>query len=355
MACSWSFDHARPALPPRSRGPALARRRGVLLALAGGAALAGCAPMKPSAPEPQARVRAKVFPGANNLGLFAALQQGFFARRGLEVDLQFTQNSPELRNGLAEGAFEIAHAAVDNAVAMRDPGGKDVVIVSGGDNSMNELFVQPEIASVQDLRGKTLIVDAPNTAYALQARKILKDRGVLPGQYQVKTVGGTFQRIQAMQQDKSNTASTLYPPFSLQARASGLRSLGTVSQLLGPYQATGAFVMRPWAQAHGSVLERYLAGWIEGTRWALDPAHRESATALLAQRMQLERPLAEATYAALAAPGSGLARDAAFDSAGFARLLAIRAELEGTWGGTPPPQERFVDLQWYRRALQRLG
>lgn len=340
---------------PREPDAAAPRRRGVVLALGGAGALAACAPLQPAAPEPQARVRVKVFPGAQNIGLLAALEQGHFARRGIEVDLQFTQNSLELRNGLAAGAFEIAHAAVDNAVAMRDPGGKDVVIVSGGDNSMNELFVQPEIRSIQDLRGKTLIVDAPNTAYALQAKKILKDGGVLPGEYSVKEVGGTFQRIKAMQQDKANAASTLNPPFSLQARASGLRSLGKVSELLGPYQASGAFVMRPWAQANGSVLERYLAGWIEGTRWALDPANREAAIALLVRRMQLERPLAESTYAALAGPGSGLARDVAFDSAGFARLLAIRAEMEGQWGGKPPPQELFVDLQWYRRALRRVG
>ncbi|MEJ8836361.1 ABC transporter substrate-binding protein [Ramlibacter sp. AN1133] len=332
------------------QAPSPSRRR-LLIAFGSAAGLGACA-QQPAAPEPQARVRVKVFPGAQNLGLFAAAQQGFFARRNLDVDLQFTQNSVELRNGLASGAFEIAHAAVDNAVAMRDPGGQDVVILSGGDNSMNELFVQPEITAISQLRGKTLIVDAPNTAYALQAKKILKDRGLASGDYTLKEVGGTFQRIRAMQQDKSNTASMLNPPFSLQALASGLRSLGKVSDLLGPYQASGAFAMRPWAQANSGVVERYLAAWIEGTRWGLNPANREPAIALLAQRLQLERPLAESTYGVLA---SGLARDAAFDAPGFARLLAIRAEMEGQWGGTPPPQDRFVDLRWYQGALRRVG
>jgi NitT/TauT family transport system substrate-binding protein len=32
-------------------------------------------------------------------------------------------------------------------------------------------------------------------------------------------------------------------------------------------------------------------------------------------------------------------------------VLAIRAEIEGQWGGKPPAQERFVDLQGYQRAL----
>lgn len=328
------------------------RRRTFVIASGAAAALAGCAVRT----SPQlARVRVNAFFGAQDLPLFAGLQQGFFARRGLEVDLRFTQNSQQQRDGLAAGAFEIASTAVDNAVAMRELAGHDIVILSGGDNSMNELFVQPEIATIEDLRGKTLIVDAPNTAYALQAKKILKNRGLQAGDYKVKPLGATFQRIKAMQADHANAASMLNPPFTLQGRASGLRSMGHVAELLGPYQATGAVAMRPWAQANGDVLERYLAACIEATRWSLDRANREAATALLAQRMQLAPALARATYQAVTDPRTGITRDNAFDAAGFANVLALRAEIEGQWGGTPPQQQRYVDLQWYRRALARVA
>ena len=155
------------------------------------------APMLARASTPE-RVRVKVFPGAQNLALFVAQEQGLFKAQGVEVDLQFTQNSTELRTGLAAGAFDIAHAAVDNAVAMRETAGADIAIVMGGDSSMNEFFVQPEITEVAQLRGRTLIVDAPNTAYALQARKVLLKAGLKRGDYEIKIVGGTFQRVGAM-------------------------------------------------------------------------------------------------------------------------------------------------------------
>jgi ABC-type nitrate/sulfonate/bicarbonate transport system substrate-binding protein len=331
------------------RGP---RRRSFVIGLGTAAAIAGCA-TAPTTPAVREKLRAKVFPGAQNLPLFAAFEQGFFARQGLDVDLQFTQNSGELRGGLAQGAFDIAHAAADNAVALRETGA-DVVIVCGCDNSMNELFVQPDISSVAQLRGKTLIVDAPNTAYALQAKKILKNAGVQPGEYTVKQVGGTFQRVGAMLADRANAASTLNPPYSQQAVQGGLRSLGHVSDLLGPYQGSAVFAMRPWAQTHPQLLERYLAALIASTRWALAPANRESATALLMRRLEIGAPLAMSTYAALIDPRNGLAPDCAFDPQGFAAVLAIRAEIEAQWGGRPPAQERFVDLQWYQRALEIL-
>ena len=59
-----------------------------------------------------------VFEGVQNLPLFAALANGLFAGQGLDIDLTFTPDSGTLRNGLADGRFDIAHTAVDNAIAM---------------------------------------------------------------------------------------------------------------------------------------------------------------------------------------------------------------------------------------------
>ncbi len=73
------------------------------------------------------------------------------------LECQATPDSEALRAGLATGRFEFAHAAVDNAVAMAEMAGADVVIVLGGDSGMNELVAQPAIRTVADLRGKTVI------------------------------------------------------------------------------------------------------------------------------------------------------------------------------------------------------
>lgn len=52
-----------------------------------------------------------VFEGAQNLPLFAAQKQGFFAERGVDVNVQFTPNSWVLRDGLAEGRYRIAYTS----------------------------------------------------------------------------------------------------------------------------------------------------------------------------------------------------------------------------------------------------
>ncbi len=318
------------------------------------AATAAVAALGAGAEAAETTVRVNVFPGLQNLALYAAQAKGLFGKRGLKVEVQFTPNSQAQRDGLARGSFEIAHAAVDNAVAMVELAKADVVTVMGGDSSMNHLYVQPEIRSYADLRGKTVIVDAPNTAYAFQLYKMLKLNGLQKGDYAVKPIGGTPLRLEAMRKDKSYAAAMMNPPFSVMAEKEGLRSLGLAVQAIGPYQASGAFVLRAWAQANADTLVRYIQAYVEALRWATSPANKAEAVGLLADRLKVSRDVAEKSYEAAANPVGGFAKDAKLDLDGFKNVLKLRAEIEGQWGGSPPPPDKYLDLSYYERALAGL-
>jgi len=209
-------------------------------------------------------VRVDTFPNAKALPLHAGIAGGIFAKHGLSLRLTFTENSTRQREGLAAGEFDVVHASVDNAVAMVEVAKKDVVIVTGGDSGMNEFFVQPYIRSFADLRGRKLVVDAPNTAYAILAKKILLKHGLKDGaDYEVVAVGRGELRLQAMAQNRDYTAAVLNLPFTIQAEEMGMKSLGSTVDMLGPYQANGAFALRAWVAANGPLLERYIFGYIE--------------------------------------------------------------------------------------------
>ena len=314
----------------------------VLFALLGG--------LPASAQEP-IKLRVNVFAGIQNLAIFVGQTKGIFARYGLEIEVQFTANSPTQREGLAKGAFEIAHAAVDNSVALAETG-VGSIIVMGGDSSLQELFAQAEFRSIADLKGRTIIVDAPNTAYALIAKKALLKAGLQDGRdYVMKPTGGTALRYGLMKESKEYAASMLNPPFSISAIRDGLRSLGTAVELVGPYQGTGCWVLRSWAESNPKTLERYLAAYVHSLRWALNTANRAESVTLLADRLKISPDVAAATYDGAADAVNGLAPDARFDMVGFRNVLALRAELEGAWGGTPPLPDKYVDLSYYQRAL----
>ena len=304
----------------------------------------------------QTPLKVKMFPGAQALPAMSAASQGFFARHGLKVEILFTINSDEQRSGLAKGEFQIAQAAVDNAVAMVELAGEDVVIVTGGDASMNEFIAQPDVRAFAELKGHTLLVDAPNTAYALQLKKILLNNGLKEGaDYKILPIGGTSLRLRGMKENKDYKGAMLNLPFSLEAKAAGLKSMGRAVDLIGPYQANGTFVLRKWAGANRDTLERYIAGIIEGTRWVMSPANKDAAAAMLAERLKVSREVAAQSWELMTDPKFGIAPDARFDMAGFKNVLALRAEIEGSWGGRPPAPERYVDLSYYQNALKRVA
>jgi ABC-type nitrate/sulfonate/bicarbonate transport system substrate-binding protein len=322
-----------------------------------GAVALGLVALTAGASAQQAPLKVIVFPGLSNLAILSAQHKGLFAKRNVSIELINTPNSTELRNGLAEGRYHIAHAAVDNAVAQIENNKVEASIVMGGDGGLNMLIVQPEINALEDLKGKTVVVDAPNTAYAFLLYKMLKVKGLERGKdYKVNPVGGTGQRLEAMKKDKANVGGMMNPPFSIRAvKQDGFKSLGSPAAVVGPYQAGGVWVLKAWAKANEDLLVRYLQANIEGIRWAVDPANTAEATRLLADRLKLDIDTAAASLAmGLDAKAGGFAKDLAFDMEGFKTVLALRAEMEGQWGGKPPAPDKFLDGSYYAKALAGL-
>jgi ABC-type nitrate/sulfonate/bicarbonate transport system substrate-binding protein len=295
-----------------------------------------------------------VFPGPQNLALFVAEAKGFFARRGVDAQIGITVGSDEQRKGLAAGALDLVHAAVDNAVHAVEAAGEDVVIVCGGSNGMNHLVVRPEIRSYADLRGKTVIVDAPDTAYAFQLYTMLAMNGLDKGAYAIVPAGGASQRLQAMRESAAHAAAMLNPPWNFVAEREGFRSLGPAIEAIGPYQADGAFTRRAWARANADILVRYLQAMIDGLRWAFDPRNSTQAAGILSERLRIDAHIAARSVEAAVGPAKGLAVDAAFDMAGFENLLRIRERMVATWNGRIPPPGKYLDFAYYARALATL-
>jgi ABC-type nitrate/sulfonate/bicarbonate transport system substrate-binding protein len=304
----------------------------------------------PAAHADETLVRVNTFPTARSLPFFVGVEKGIFAKHGIKLEFEFTESSSAQREGLAKGKFEVVHSAVDNAIAMIEVAKVDVVIVSGGDGGTNEFIVGRDINSFADIRGKALVTDAPNTAYALQAKKILLRHGLVDGvDYRINAVGAGPFRLKAMLEGGDNAAAIMNLPFSAQTIEAGLKSLGRTVDLLGPYQAGGAFVLRAWAKANSETLQNYIAGYIESLRWVLDKTNRDEAIALLMDKRGLTRSLATRSYDLMIEPGFGFNPDARLSVEGFNNVLTLRQEIEG---GPPPRPEKYLDLSYYDRALK---
>jgi ABC-type nitrate/sulfonate/bicarbonate transport system substrate-binding protein len=333
--------------------PAPVTRREVVLA--GGVAFALVASVHEAAAHAPGQLKVMSFPGLSNYPIFAAEHKGLFAKYGIAVNLVYTPSSQFQRDSLAKNDCQIIHTAADNAVAMVELAHEDAIIVTGGDNGFNRIIAQREIKSLSDLRGKTVVVDAPNTAYALLLYKALKDAGLSKSDYTVNAVGGTTQRINAMLKDKDHAAAAVINvPFNFRLLALGMNDLGSATKSIGPYQAGSVVVMRNWAKANSGTLVQYLKAIIEGRRWLLNPVNKSDAIQLVVNRIKLSPEIAARAYAYVTDPKEGFYKDAQFDLTGFENVLKLRAEIEGQWGGKPPAPNKYFDLSYYNTAMTGL-
>lgn len=287
-------------------------------------------------------LRVNVFPGMANIPILAATDRGFFEESAIRVDLQPTPSSLAQRAALVDRTSDICHAAFDDVVAGVEDAGTDFAAVFGGDGGFQFVYAHPSVASPRDLRGRSVAVDDPDTAYALVLRAVLADAGVPDSDYEMRPVGSTKRRYEAIAAGGDFAASMLAPPYSVMAESLGWRPLGSAAELMGAYQGTVAFCSRAWLAANAGLLARYREAYLQGLAWSLAPANRGAVAALVAAALSI--PLDVAAHScdrAIDWPG-GLAPGAAFDLQGMRKVIALRARVRGGWTTALPEPSRYL-------------
>ena len=131
----------------------------------------------------------------------------------------------------------------------------------------------------------------------------------------------------------------------------GFHLLARGDQIVPCYQATGGAARRSWAEKHRDVLVSYIRATIEATRWCFEPANRSQAIELLGKHNGIHRQAAENTLDALLDPGYGIYPEAELNLSGVEAALELRAEM-GFLNRPLPPVEKYVDLSYYREAVE---
>ena len=297
------------------------------------------------------------FAGGSNWPIWVGQQLGFFVRRGLVVDLEFTRNSVEMVRNMITGRYQLAMTAIDNVVAYQEGQGEtaldqepDFFAFMGGDTGFLNVMAQGEVHGFTDLRGKEVSVDAMTTGFAFVLREILAQNGISDDQVTFVSVGGGAQRLKALQEHKQ-TATLLNTPLDLIAETGGARRLAKAEDVIGAYQGAVGITRRSWASGHGELLVAYLRGYRNSIAWLYDRDNRALAVALLVDKMQDMTPeLAARTYDILLAEQGGLIRDLDIDMDGVRTVLALRSKYARPRKMLTDPG-RYVDLSYRARAL----
>jgi ABC-type nitrate/sulfonate/bicarbonate transport system substrate-binding protein len=316
------------------------------------AALAGCA-IPRREPQPLSVVS---FGGGFNLPLWAARDQGFFARHGLAATLEVTPDSRNVFSGLMEGRYHVAITAFDNIVAYQEGQGElkfdppsDFFAFMGSDDGFLSLVAVPEVKSVRELRGRTVSVDAMSNGFSFALREMLARNGVAESEVQWARAGGTDRRFAALM-ERQHDATMLRAPFDLLAKNRGFHQLATAREVLGPYLGIVGAARRSWAQQHPAAVVGFIRAYRDAVRWLEEPANRPAAQALLRANVPgMSEQIAQQSCALMLDPRSGFFPDVGLDPEAVRAVLALRGKL-----GEPPrtldDPDKYLDRRYWREA-----
>jgi len=294
-----------------------------------------------------------VFPGGFNWPIWIAQEKGYFARGGIEVKLTNTPNSVFQLTGLIDGKFDIAVTAIDNVVAYMEGQGEaktestpDLTVFMGGDNGFLSVVTVPDVKKIQDLKGRTVSVDALTTGYAFVLFDLLKRAGLQRGDYKVEKAGGVLARWEAIK-EKKHEATLLITPFDILAKAAGLNVLEYAIDAYGHYQGLVGAARRTWAAQHAKEVEAYIRGNIEGVDFLRDPKNKPEAIAILRKNLpQMSEALAEQSYSVMSG-AKGFTPKAAIDVEGVRKVLALRSEYGEPKKALSDPT-KYYDPKYYQ-------
>jgi NitT/TauT family transport system substrate-binding protein len=157
-----------------------------------------------------------------SMPFFVAQERGFFREEGLEVELIVMQAIQTIQATLGKST-QFA-SATGSAISAAVRGADIKVILAVTDQPSFDLIAQPNITSVQQLRGKKIGTGGVGSLAEILARRILTAHGVRPEEVAILATGPSHVTYVALKA-KVIDAAPLQMPLTFTAQDEGFRKL----------------------------------------------------------------------------------------------------------------------------------
>lgn len=136
--------------------------------------------------------------GAMAAGMWMAKEIGAYEKYGIDAELIYISSGPTVVQALLGGDVVGGIAATNAVIAANLRGAPLVSVLSTCNRPYHRLWVQPEVRSFDDLKGKVLGITRFGSVTDNLTRMILKKHG-LENSVQVRQMGGTIEVSSAFQ------------------------------------------------------------------------------------------------------------------------------------------------------------
>ncbi|HEY2530599.1 MAG TPA: ABC transporter substrate-binding protein [Xanthobacteraceae bacterium] len=296
--------------------------RGVLLYLACCALCLGAAAAKAAE-----RIETGMIGAPNAVGWpwYIGIEKGFFAASGITLDVVYVPTAAGLVQQLSAGSLDlVADVGVVEPIHAVEKGAPVALLRLIGQVSAYEMLAKPSIASIKELKGKTICIGGLIDITRIYLERIMQANGLNDGDYDMTVVGNTAGRFAALKSGAVD-ATMLAPPVNFFAEDAGFRNIGMIKDYAGDLPFSGTVVSLAYAGKHGGVLGKLLTVLDQSIAWFNDNSHREEAIDILVHEMKSQREPVERSYDYLRKIGYFAPRNAISRSRMQSLIAAMKA------------------------------
>lgn len=257
----------------------------------GGAAPAG----GPKTQGPVALALGYPAPSGTFLPWVVAADQGLFARNGLKVSMKQLAGSGTETPALLSGGVQAVVIDANSALTTIAKGAPVVLVANTFNGYAFELWAKPGIATIADLKGKTLGLEHVASLSDSGAHALFAKLGLPFTDVQAEYLGNDQTAVAALIDGKVDAAISS-PPAIFEAEAKGFHQLYNLDRL--PHVANAVEVTRAFVRQHPAEVGALLKSYMEADAFIRDAANKPKVTGDLAGFTKLTDPsLLDKTYA----------------------------------------------------------
>ncbi len=207
-------------------------------------------------------------PTAYSAAIFAAFDEGFFKKYGLDVALT-PSNSATVVQSVVSGEVPLAFGTATNGTNAIAEGAPFKLVASDGNFSGIVVVSRPEVQSWSDLRGKTMAVSDPFSSSDVVTRLLLAKNGLVYNKDVKILAMGSLSAQAAALESGQVAAAGLTPDIAVKLQSRGHRLLANMAAIRIPLSDGGIYANNSYARAHPEVVRGAIRSVWEGTRTVL--------------------------------------------------------------------------------------
>jgi len=247
-------------------------------------------------------VRAAVAPVRINIGaasasssmlsLWAAQEQGLFAKHGIDAQLILIRGGSTLVASLVTGEIQLAFTSGVSVLGAAAQGVDVKMLTSISSRVSWKLVANPQIKTAAELRGKRFGVQSIVGSTWMYAMLALEQLGLEPKRDNIAflPIGDPVVISQSLEAGRID-AAVLDPPLSRRLTGKGFSQLVDLAKTNASFPGLGVGVTRSYLDQQAATLEKVVTALIEGLVFVQLPANKPVVVKILMKHLRIGDPV----------------------------------------------------------------